>query len=45
MLASIPIGGYDGPEHSYTFTGGSGVLDIPKDYKRVIYICFLKHAD
>ena len=41
ILASIPIGGYDGPEHSYTFVGGSGVLDNPKDYKRVIHIWFL----
>ena len=38
MLASVPIGAYDGPAQSYTFARGSGVLDNPKDYKRVIYI-------
>ena len=45
MLAIIPIGGYDGPEQSYTFTVGSGVLDNPTDFTRVIYISFLNHAD
>ena len=37
MLASIPENGYDGQFKSFSFSGADGVLDSPKDYRRVLF--------